>query len=142
MAKQKGKYDIDWRGIVERAVMLRNLKNKAPTYLSHLANPSTVKDQEKSSPLKEEKTKTQDARQTHMNEIDSINNARKIQKDFVRADAASRELIQIALSFLGYLKLMKRCGFVYESQRTGRFDWKQKFVYNGTKNGKPIHELI
>ena len=50
-----------------------------------------------------------------MNEIDSINNARKIQKDFVRADAASRELIQIALSFLGYLKLMKRCGFVYES---------------------------
>ena len=54
---QKGKYaeehrplrpvvaaDIDWGGIVERAVMMRNLKNKAPTYLSHLTNPQTVKD--------------------------------------------------------------------------------------------------
>ena len=42
----------------------------------------------------------------------------------MRADAASRELIQIALSFLGYLKIMKRCAYVYESERKGRFDWK------------------
>ena len=47
MELQKGKNNIDWRGIVERAVMARNLKNKAPTYISHLSNPTVVKDQDK-----------------------------------------------------------------------------------------------
>ena len=59
---QKGKYDIDWGDIVERAVMMRNLKNKAPTYLSHLTNPATVKDQERNQPSKQEFSKNKDAR--------------------------------------------------------------------------------
>ena len=76
-----------------------------------------------------------------MSEIESITNARKMQKDFTRADAASRELADLALAFYSYLKQMKRCSYVCESERTGRFGWKQKFVFNGTKNGKPIHEV-
>ena len=74
--KYKGKDDIDWGGIVERAVMMRNLKNKAPTYLSHLTNPQTVKDQDKSHQSKHEFTKTKDARENHNTEIESINNSR------------------------------------------------------------------
>ena len=74
--RQKIKNDIDWGGIGERAVMMRNLKNKAPTYLSHLTNPQTVKDQDKSHPSKQEFTKTKDARENHNTEIESINNSR------------------------------------------------------------------
>ena len=62
MELQKGNNNIDWRGIVERAVMARNLKNKAPTYISHLSNPTVVKDQEKNQTAKEEINKTKDAK--------------------------------------------------------------------------------
>ena len=78
MERQKGKNNIDWRSIVERAVMARNLKNKAPTYISHLCNPTVVKDQDKNQTAKELLNKQKDAKQNHISEIESINNSRKL----------------------------------------------------------------
>lgn len=87
--------------------MMKNLKNKAPTFISHLSNPTVVKDQDKNKQKKEEFMKTKDARQNHISEIEGINNTRKVQKEFMRAEMASTELNQISLGFLRYLKQMK-----------------------------------
>ena len=60
----------------------------------------------------------------------------------MRSEVACGELSQIALGFMRHLKQMKQCSFEYHCVRKGRFDWVQRFVYNGTKSGMPIHELI
>ena len=55
---------------------------------------------------------------------------------------ACGELTHIALGFLQYLKQMEQCSYEYQCIRKGRFDWIQKFIYNGTREGIPIHELV
>ena len=60
----------------------------------------------------------------------------------MRSEVACQELSQIALGFMRYLRQLKQCSYEYECSRKGRFDWTQKFVYNGTRDGVPIHELV
>ena len=43
----RGKYDIDWKGIHERANMLTNVKQRAEAYFSHMVGQGQVKDAHK-----------------------------------------------------------------------------------------------
>ena len=42
---QKGKYEIDWKGIVARANIRSLQKNKAPAYFTHVVGHGDVKDE-------------------------------------------------------------------------------------------------
>ena len=43
----RGKYDIDWKLINERAKMLRHIKNKASAYFTHKVGHGEVRDNHK-----------------------------------------------------------------------------------------------
>ena len=76
-----------------------------------------------------------------MKELEAIKRQRIAQKRFMKSEVVSRELLGLCYSLLEYLQKMRKCSYVSESRKAGKFGTEVIFRYMSTKEGKQVHEL-
>jgi len=59
----------------------------------------------------------------------------------MKTEYVSKELMNLSYSLLEYLHKMRKCSYVSESYKPGKYSTEVRVRYMTTRDGKQIHEL-
>lgn len=76
-----------------------------------------------------------------MKELEAIKKQRLAQKRFVKTEIVERELMQLSYNLLEYLHKMRKCSYVAESVKAGKYGSISRVRYYCTRDGKQCHEI-
>ena len=154
----RGDYTVDFEKIKRKARMKRQITTKQNTYITHLRDEHSLHlMQQTGDTLTEEQQhldpkKLQKQQQTKMNkktkgkeaimkELEAIKKQRLAQKRFLKTEYVERELMLLSYNLLEHLHKMRKCTFVAESVKSGKYGTLSRVRYYCTRDGKQIHEL-
>ena len=59
----------------------------------------------------------------------------------MKTEVVSRELLGLCLSLLEHIQKMRKCSYIAESHKAGKYGTIVTFKYMSTRDGSQIHEL-
>lgn len=71
-----------------------------------------------------------------MKELEQVKKQRIAQKRFMKTEYVSKELMQLCYSLFEHLQKMRKCSYISESNKPGKYNTNVRVRYMTTKNGK------
>ena len=100
--------------------------------VSTQVDPTKIK---KNLKLNNKKSKSK-GKEAIMKELEAIKKQRLAQKRFMKTEYVSKELMNLSFSLLEYLHKMRKCSYVSESFKPGKYNTEVRVRYMTTRDGK------